>query len=155
MKYFIFLSFFILTHSAKSQILNVQTAHKLITTAISMTDAKKLLNQTHNFISQGETSDAGNINYQFESKSSNHYTLNILYSTAFDRIAYIQIYDDIKQAGNYRSQFLKLGFTYIKTNYTGSTGRQSYGYQKGNLLYVVELGVVPGQCKIHLENKDF
>lgn len=89
MKYFIFLSFFILTHSAKSQILNVQTAHKLITTAISMTDAKKLLNQTHNFISQGETSDAGNINYQFESKSSNHYTLNILYSTAFDRIAYI------------------------------------------------------------------
>lgn len=120
-----------------------------------MTEAKKLLSSSFNFISQGETSNSGNINYQFESKSPNHHTLNILYSTAFDRVAYIQIYDDIKQAGNYRNQFLKLGFTYIKTNYTGSNGRQSYGYEKGNLLYVVELGVVPGQCKVHLENKDF
>ena len=44
----------------------------------------------------------GNINYSFDSRNPNLYILNILYSTAFDRIAYIQFYDDIKQAGYYK-----------------------------------------------------
>ena len=127
----------------------------MLTTAMTVTEAKKILSSSYDFIGDWGLSTAGNISYNFETKNENHYSFVFLYSTAFDWIGYIQFYDDIKQSMNYRNQFLKLGFTYIDTKYSEDGSTRAFGYRKGNLLYVVELGIEKGKCKVHLSNEDF
>lgn len=143
------------THFGYSQIFNITTAHKMLTTAVTVADAKKILSNSYSFINDGGLSNAGNIAYNFETKDENHYPFVFLYSTAFDRIGYIQFYDDIKQTMNYRNQILKLGFTYVDTKYSEDGSTRIFGYKKGNLVYIVELGAEKGMCKVHLSNKDF
>lgn len=155
MKRILTILFILATQFAFCQLLTVAAAHKMLTTKMSMDEAKKIIEKNYDFISEDGPSASGNIAYMFESKSPEHYSLAILYSTAYDRICYIQIYDNIKQIGSYRNQFTKLGFTYLKTDYSTTDLSQKYGYEKGKLLYVAELGKEPGQCKIHLKNRDF
>lgn len=155
MKHLFTLLFSLFFQLAFCQLLTISTAHKMLTTKMSIDDAKKIVLQNYDFISEDGPSASGNIAYMFESKTPERYTLAILYSTAFDRICYIQIYDNLKQIGLYRNQFIKLGFKYLKTDYSTKDLSQKYGYEKGTLLYVAELGKEPGQCKIHLKNRDF
>jgi hypothetical protein len=116
---------------------------------------KKLLGNTYTFLSEGELSDRGMVSYAFEAKMNTNYIMNILYSTVFTRVTYIQFYNDIKKSAFYRSEFLKLGFTYSDTKFSQDGQTQSFGYKKGKLLYVLEFGVQRGQCKIHLSNTSF
>ena len=154
MKFIILLYLSFCTQLTQGQIFKISTAHKMLTTAMTVNEAKKVLSSTYDFIGDGGLSNAGNIAYNFETKTENHYSFIFLYSTAFDRIGYIQFYDDIKQIMNYRNQFLKLGFTYIDTKYSKDGSTRKFGYRKGKLLYVVELGAERGQCKVHLSNED-
>ena len=155
MKFIILLCLSFCTQLTQGQIFKISSAHKMLTTAMTVNEAKKVLSSSYDFIGDGGLSNAGNIAYNFETKTENHYSFIFLYSTAFDRIGYIQFYDDIKQIMNYRNQFLKLGFTYIDTKYSKDGSTRKFGYRKGKLLYVVELGAERGQCKVHLSNEDF
>ena len=155
MKFILLICLCVPTQLVYSQIFKISTAHKMLTTAMSVNEAKKILSSSYEFIGDGGLSTAGNIAYNFETKDENHYSFIFLYGSAFDRIGYIQFYDDIKQIMNYRNQFLKLGFTYIDTKYSKDGTTRAFGYRKGKLLYVVELGVEKGQCKVHLSSEDF
>ena len=155
MKFILLICLFVSTQLAYSQVLKISTAHKMLTTAMTVQEAKKVLSSLYNFTGDGGLSNSGNIAYNFETKNEKHYALAFLYSTAFDRIGYIQFYDDIKQIMNYRNEFLKLGFTYLDTKYSKDGSTRKFGYRKGKLLYIVELGAERGQCKVHLTNEDF
>ena len=155
MKFIILICLSVYTQLTYSQIFKIATAHKMLTSAMTVDEAKKVLSSSYNFIGDGGLSNSGDIAYNFEAKNENQYSFSFLYSTAFDRIAYIQFYDDMKQIMNYRNQFLKLGFTYIDTKYSKGGSVTRFGYRKGKLLYVVELGAERGQCKVHLSNEDF
>lgn len=155
MKFILLICLSVLTQLTYSQVFKISTAHKMLTTAMTVEEAKKVLSSSYDFTGDGGLSNSGNIAYNFETKTESHYAFVFLYSTAFDRIGYIQFYDDIKQIMNYRNQFLKLGFTYIDTKYSKDGSTRKFGYRKGKLLYVVELGAERGQCKVHLSNEDF
>lgn len=100
-----------------SQVFDIAKAHKMLTTGMSVQAGKKLLSNSYDFTGDGGLSDAGNITYNFEAKNQNKYSFVFLYSTAFERIGYIQFYDDLKQIMNYRKQFLNLGFKYLDTRF--------------------------------------
>lgn len=138
-----------------SQILKITTLHKMLTNETSVSEAKKILSTSYKFLNDGGESTAGNIAYNFETKGSERNSLTFLFSTAFNTIGYIQFYDNIKQSMNYRKQFVELGFKFVDTKYSKDGSTRAFGYRKGNLLYVVELGIEKGKCKMHLSNEDY
>jgi hypothetical protein len=144
-------SLFFLNLSLFGQVHKITVANKLLNNPIEMKEVKKILANEYTMVSEGELSDAGNINYEFKSKINPQFRMILLYSTAFNRVAYIQAYDELKFTEYYKKEFMNLGFSYIKTIY-GKT--QQYGYKKNNFLYTIELGVEKGKCKLHLINQD-
>jgi hypothetical protein len=138
---------------ASGQVFNLFDGHKILTKPMSLSEAKKLLSKKFQFAEEGEMSDAGNIAYSFEAKANHEFVLNILYSTVLGTISYLQFYDDAKQTTYYKKQIMELGFAFIDKKYSENGRIQMYGYRKGDLQYVIELGSKAGMCKIHMSNK--
>ncbi|NCI45039.1 hypothetical protein [Sediminibacterium soli] len=135
--------------TGSGQVFDLSTGQKILSTGIDLISAKKLLANKYNFHLTGDTTYSGNVNWVFESKSENKYELILLYSTAFHQVDYIQFFDNINQAANYKQLIQKMGYSPQGVKYSNGGRIAMHGYQKGKLLFVIELGGEPGRCKMH------
>ncbi len=133
---------------------NIPLLKNILLSEMSITKIKEILKPKYTYKKQDDITDNGNIAYYYDSKDGKHNELVVLYSTIFNKATFFQLMDYNSTAQYYRNQFAKLGFTFLKKNYDFETGRNSYGYRKGALLFVVELGVEENKCQIKLSDED-
>lgn len=149
MKKIILLLFLWGCQTVKGQVFDIAKGQNILTTEISLQSAKKIVADKYDFLLTGDTSYSGNVTWAFESKDVNKYELVFLFSTVFNQVTYIQFFDDLKQAANYKNIIQKMGYSSQGIRYSDGGTIAKYGYRKKNLLFIIELGAERGKCKIH------
>lgn len=154
MKYVIMSICFLFTKSLFGQVLDLSTAQTIISKETSFPTITKLLASNFKYKYSGDTSNAGNITWNFESKDASNYPLILLYSAPFKRVTYLQFYDNINMVSIYKSTIQKLGYRFQGTKYSKGGEVQQSGFTKDKSLFVIEIGSYRGMCKLHFSKLD-
>ena len=72
MKFIVLICLCASTQLVYCQIFKIETADKMLTTGMSVNEAKKILRGSYDFTGDGGMSTAGNIAYNFETRDENH-----------------------------------------------------------------------------------